>query len=105
MATSGPLKRLRKYTHGPRQIGDMWAVENEYGYGTSDRAMAILMGAMVEEAVESLIVFNMNAALTPDDERRLTGPEGVMGTFSSKIMLGFAFNLFGSTTKHDLDLI
>jgi hypothetical protein len=83
----------------------MWAVENEYAYGTSDRAMAILMSAMVEDTLQAFLLFHMNEALTEDDERRLAGPEGVIGTFSSKIMLGFAFNLFGPTTRHDLDLI
>jgi hypothetical protein len=105
MGTSNPLKKLRAYTRGPRKIADMWAIESELAYGTSDRAMAVLMGAMVEDALESWLRFNMSESLTPDDENRLTGPQGVIGTFSSKIILGFAFNLFGPTTRHDLDLI
>jgi hypothetical protein len=100
-----PINRLREYSKSPRRIADIWAVENEYSYGTSDRAMAILMSAMVEDHLESFLLFHMNDALTPDDEQRLSGQDGLLTNFASKIMLGFAFNLFGATTRHDLDLV
>jgi hypothetical protein len=100
-----PIKRLKAYGRGPRQLSELWDVENEYAYGTSDRAMAILMGAMLENVLESFILFHMNPDLSDDDTNRLTGPEGPIGTLSSKITLGFAFSLFGATTRHDLDLV
>jgi hypothetical protein len=105
MAKAGPLKRLKDYGRDRHSIADLWAAENEQAYGTSDRALAVLMGAMVESHLESWLLFNMNPSLSKEDADRMTGPEGVIGTFSRKITLAWAFQLIGRHTRRDLDLI
>jgi hypothetical protein len=99
------LRKLKEFSRGPSSIGDLFALENELSYGTSDRAVAVLMGAIVEDALRRFILYHLREDLNSDDRTRLFGPEGALGTFSSKTVLAYALKLIGKTTRDDLDLI
>jgi hypothetical protein len=47
----------------------------------------------------------MRPSLNSDDIRRLFDYEGPIGSFSARIRVAYAFNLFGPETRDDLDLI
>src|SRR5690242_13563508 len=99
------LEKLKKFTRGPRSVADLFALENELSYGTSDRAAAVLLGAVVEDTLRDWILVHMREDLNARDRARLFGPEGALGTFSSKTMLAYALKIVGPITRHDLDLI
>lgn len=79
-------------------------MQNEF-YGESARAVGVLQGAMVELALERAIKSTLRRDLTSGIEKSIFGFDGVFGTFSAKIKFGYAVPLFGSITKHDLDII
>jgi hypothetical protein len=99
------LRKLKEFTRGPRSIADLFALESELSYGTSDRAVAVLMGAIVEDTLRSLVLSHMREDLNSEDRNRLFGPDGAMGTFSTKTMLAYALKIIGPITRHDLDLL
>jgi hypothetical protein len=100
----GHLKKLKDYARG-RSISDLFALENELSYGTSDRAMAVLMAATLEDTLRDWILSHLRQDLDPDDLNRLFGAEGALGTFSSKTMVAYALTIIGPVTQHDLNLI
>ncbi|WP_422032073.1 hypothetical protein [Reyranella sp.] len=105
MSTPTYIKKLREYSRGPTTIPDLFALETALTYGTSDRAMAVLMGAMVEDTLGRWLLFNMRDDLNKVDQSDLTGPEGALATFSSKTLLAYAIKIIGPVTRHDLTLI
>lgn len=99
------LRKLKAFTRGSRSVSDLFALESELSYGLSDRAVAVLLGAMVEDTLRIWLLSHMRDDLSADEHNRLFGPDGASGTFSNKIMLAYAVGAIGSTTRHDLDLI
>lgn len=75
-------------------------MEKEF-YGESDRACGILFASWVELLVERAIKYKLKR----DPPTALFDFEGPLGTFSAKIMMAYALELFGSKTNHDLLLI
>ena len=71
-------------------------------YSDSPRAMIILSAAIAELAVADAI----QRFMKPNSEtKELFDFDAPIGTFSAKVSVAFALNIFGATTKHDLDLI
>jgi hypothetical protein len=103
---SGPayLRAFKKLVNTPPSATQLTTTEEEF-YGESDRACGILLGAMVETALEGAIASVLRPDLPTDMAERLFEGEGIMSTFSAKINLGFALSIFGTTAKHDLELI
>jgi hypothetical protein len=98
------LSALKKY--GKEQsVADLFAVERESSYGTSDRSMAILMGASLESTLGDFLKLHLRNGLTARDRERLFGSNGPLGTFSSKIIMAYCFEYIGPDTRHDLELI
>jgi hypothetical protein len=75
-------------------------MEKEF-YGQSDRACGVLNASWLEQSIE----LSIQRVLRPDYSRKLFDFEGPLGTFSAKIMMGYAIGLFGPKTNHDLLLI
>jgi hypothetical protein len=94
------LEKLKKYGAGDPTESDIAAVENEL-YNAPDRAAAIIMGSMVEKAIGKLLRNNMRE----EGASGLFKFSGVLGNFSAKIDIAYAFNLFGPKVKNDLDII
>jgi DNA-binding MltR family transcriptional regulator len=68
----------------------------------SDRAIAILASALVEDALEDAIVARLSP-LSKDDHASLFEGEGPLSTFSARIRVGFALSIFGKITRDDLN--
>ena len=71
-------------------------------HGQNDRTTIILAASIVDESITDSI-----RALLRDHGvvRSLFDPDGPLGSFASRISLGFGLRLFDTKTKHDLDLI
>jgi hypothetical protein len=104
MTTSGYLKTFKAFIDTPPDFSHLLAMEEEFYLG-SDRAAVILQASNVENILESLIQTKMRQPLSNDLRDRMFDGNGPLATFSHKIMIGYALNLYGPMFRHDLDLI
>jgi hypothetical protein len=100
MSDPAYLNELKKYGAGGFTKSDIEALTNEY-YNGPDRASAILLAALVERALETLLHNNMRK----EGVNELLKSSSLLGNFGSKIQVGYAFKLFGPQTKKDLNII
>jgi hypothetical protein len=84
------LTELKQYGAGNPTQSDIEALENEL-YNGPDRAAAIVMGSMVEKAIDKLLSDNI---IESDDKK-----------FFHKIEIAYSHKLFGEKTKKELDII
>jgi hypothetical protein len=100
--TSDPayLRAFKTFAKSSPSVADRKAMEKEF-YGENDRACGVLNASWVEQMLETAI----KRRLRPDCPAKLFDYDGPVGTFSARIMMGYALNLFGPNTRHDLDLI
>jgi hypothetical protein len=104
MSDPAYLRAFKKLTRTTPGFADLKPMEEEF-YGESDRACGILLGAMVESALEGALASVLRPDLSNDLAQRLFDGDGIIATFSAKINLGFALSLFGTKAKNDLELI
>jgi DNA-binding MltR family transcriptional regulator len=69
-----------------------------------DRTCAIILGAMLDNSLERLLLLYMEP-LSKDERERLLYGGGPLGSFSAKIQIAAAFGLIGPKTKHDLNIL
>jgi DNA-binding MltR family transcriptional regulator len=98
------IRNLRDFTRGTITPDDLPRLEAEI-YGTNDRASAVMLGAIVENAVGALIKSLMRPDINADVRHALFDHNGPLGTFSSKTATAYAFGGIGPVTRHDVDLI
>jgi hypothetical protein len=107
MGIPAATKALTAFTRNDSIINDREAleiVEKELFY-TSDRVTAVMLASFVETALERLLASRMRDDLNSSQRERLFGFEGVVGTFSAKIMIAYAMKIIGPITYSDLNLI
>jgi len=102
MSSSDPtyLVAFKEYTKSTATSADREAMEQEF-YGESDRACVILQASWVELMVERAI----RSMLRAEGASKIFDTNGPLGQFSDKILLGYGLEIFGTKTRHDLDLI
>jgi hypothetical protein len=88
-----------------------WALVNEAELASveelesqSDRGVAIMGGAFVEERVRQAILHRLRP-LSKTMRDRLFNGDRPLSSFSAKIDLGFALGLYGPVTRADLDRV
>ena len=69
-----------------------------------DRTCAIILGAMLDNSLERLLLLHMEP-LSKDERERLLYGGGPLGSFSAKLQISSAFGLIGPKTKHDLQIL
>lgn len=69
-----------------------------------DRSFALVQGAMVEFALETALQRSMRTLNTEDANSLFTG-FGPLSTFSAKILVGYAFQIFGIRARSDLEKV
>jgi hypothetical protein len=104
MATPAYLKAFRDFVDAQPDIQELPAMEKEFYLGT-DRPAVILQASNVENLLQMLIEKAMRQPLANDLKARVFDGSGPLSTFSSKILVGFAFGLFGPVFRHDLELV
>jgi DNA-binding MltR family transcriptional regulator len=100
----GFIRNLKAYTRGRLTINDLPQLEEEM-YSNSARATVLMLTAVLDTCLTILIRDQMRPSLSSDDEKQIFEGRGPLNDLSSKIILGFAFNLYGPNTKKDIDLI
>jgi len=98
------IRSFKALTRATPSVADLPLIEGEL-YGANDRATAVMLGSVLEAALESFLKRKTRGALNADDTRILYEYRGPLGDFSGKTLIGYAFNLFGPETKNDLELI
>jgi hypothetical protein len=71
----------------------------------SDRAAALIAASMLEDALADGLLCLMRQGMKKDELSAVFGAMGFLGTFTTKINAGYAFQLFGGKTKLDLEII
>jgi hypothetical protein len=99
------IRNLRTLSRADPKIENLEALEHEMYTSGSDRARAVLLGSLVEDHLERLIASKMRDDLNSPDRKRLFEYDGVVSSFSSKIIIAYAMKFIGPITKFDLDLI
>jgi DNA-binding MltR family transcriptional regulator len=98
------IRNLKAFARGPITAADLPRLEAEL-FGINDRAAALMLGAIVENALTTLLISLIRPNLNADDRRSLFDSDGALGTFSSKTVLAYALGGIGRITRHDVDLI
>jgi hypothetical protein len=98
------VRNLKAFARGSLTPEDLPKLEAEL-YGASDRASAVMLASILESSLEIFLRSKTRPSLNSEDNRILFDFSGPLGTFSSKIIVGYAFNWYGPDTRRDLDLI
>jgi hypothetical protein len=98
MADPAYIKNLRAFTRGDLNVSHIEALEQEL-YGASDRATAVMFGAIVENGLQYLLETEIKPDLNSKDRSK------IFSTFASKTALAYALKLIGPISRADLDLI
>ena len=99
------IRAFKAFTRGDLTFNDLPALEAELYGGKNDRATAVILGSILETALESLLKATLRPQLNSDDKRVLFDFDGPLGTFSSKTILAFSIGVIGPISRRDLDLI
>jgi DNA-binding MltR family transcriptional regulator len=102
MADPAYFKAFKKLIRSEPTLVDLPMMVIEF-YGESDRAAILLSAALIDVAIEVAL-----SRLLRDDNNTLFDlfdHEGPLGSFSRKIKMGFALNLYDRHTNHDLEII
>ena len=80
--------------------GHMHQAMDELIKTKSDRAIAIVGGSIIEQCLEAAILerFHHNKAIRD----RIFNPSGALGSFSSKIDMGFLLGIYAAPAHRDL---
>jgi hypothetical protein len=98
------IRDFKALCRGDVTLAGLSDIEAEL-YGGSDRARAVLLASFVENALQAFLQLKLRPSYPVKEYRLLFGAMAPIGTFSAKILLGYAFNWFGPDTYHDLNLI
>jgi hypothetical protein len=74
--------------------------------GDPDRSIALLIGSILENALEAAILTHC-IQMDNDEQRRLFGndPTQTAMTFDVKIRIGYALGIYGATSRSDLECL
>jgi len=77
------IKNLKALTRANPNVSDIEALEQEL-YGASDRATAVMLGAIVETGLQHLLETVIRPDLNSEDRSK------IFGTFASKTVMAYA---------------
>jgi hypothetical protein len=97
------LAAFKQLHRGDPTLADADELENEIR-GQSDRAAALISASILENRLE-IVLTSLMRSLTQGEHNELFRGEGPLATFAKKTKLAYAFNVFGSATRRDLDII
>jgi hypothetical protein len=97
------LEEFKRLHRGDPTLADSDELENEIR-GQSDRAAVLISASILENALE-IVLKSLMRRLTRAEHQALFRGEAPLATFAAKTKLAYAFNVFGSATRRDLDTI
>lgn len=74
-------------------------VMEDLGANTSDRAIAIICVAYLEDTIERAIRINLRSDLTSSEDSLLFQGDAPLSTFSSKVRMAYAMGICGPKTR------
>jgi hypothetical protein len=115
MATRLNAGKLKKLLRTNPKIGELWAtctaLQTAAGTdsaGLNDRARIILAASILDQLLRFLILAHF-PEIDDEDMAQVNdlfeGDSAPLGSFSSRIKIGFALGIFGPKTKQDLERI
>lgn len=101
------LKRLAKEIPTEEETYNLLKSLEGQDSHASDRATAIVGAAMIENALEVVILSRLYPLLSKDDRLDLFDGDknAPLATFSSRIRMGYALGIYGKVTQSHLDRI
>ena len=81
---SAAVQTLKKYARDKYAILDSGALQTEI-LNASDRAAVILIAALLDDALEFILLKNMRSTLTQKEYENAFRADGPLGSFSSRI--------------------
>ena len=97
------VSALKKRSQGSPTREELHAITAEI-QGSSDRACALVWGALVEDALRRAITLCLDR-LNEAEADDFFGENGPAGTFSNKIKIGYALKIYARQAKDDLNII
>src|SRR6266852_4243169 len=96
-------KELKELTRRLPEVGaESAAMADAMGEKETDRGCALITGSIAENALEAILqTGTVSLSKTRRDE--LFGIDGVMGSFSAKIKVAFAFGLIDAELRDQFD--
>ncbi|MDD2898327.1 MAG: DUF4145 domain-containing protein [Desulfuromonadaceae bacterium] len=85
-------------------LGGQWLKDLNSDLSGSDRACAVLAGALLDDRLMNLLKTYLVPSEKPNDDK-LFSPSGALGSFSARIELCRRLNLIDDKTRLCLDLI
>jgi hypothetical protein len=67
--------------------------------------VGVIHSTIVENALRAYLSRHMRSNLNSSERKRLFGSEGIMASFSAKIITAYALGDIGPVTRSDLDLV
>jgi hypothetical protein len=101
---SPSIKAFRDYARADLTLEDLPRFEKEI-YGANERAACMLWAAYLHSALVPAILSAMRKDMSRADTEALFSGEGALSRFSSRIRVGYALEVFGPKSRHDLDVI
>ena len=101
---SASIKALKQFAHGVVTVDDLVAIERELNTAGS-RTTAVVWASVVQEQVRRTIIHGMRSDLSNTIRGAIIDHDRPLGTFSAQNLAGYAFNMFGRKTFHDLEII
>jgi hypothetical protein len=98
------VRAFKDFAKSIPSADDLPSMEKEF-LGENDRACGILFATWVDIALRGSIESIFRPDLSSELLKRLFDFEGPMGSFGSRINVGYALSIFGKKTQHDLDLV
>lgn len=73
--------------------------------GETDRAAIIIASAFVEDSLWNVLDAHSRSGMSKAQENEIWGSQGVIGTFSAKIKVAYAFGWIDERTKRQLNIL
>jgi hypothetical protein len=104
--TSDPayVRDFKDFTKGELVPANLHTYEQE-AYGGSDRARAIMLSVVAENALDDLVRSKIRSTLNSATRKQLFGFDGIFGSFGAQILVAYSLGWINENSRHDLDHI
>jgi hypothetical protein len=109
-ARSAAIARLRSHLATRVASEELWSVIDDYdkrraSAQTEGRATALVLGAILEQSLETAIMSHCIALDEKEQRKLFSGGEDGPMNFAVKIRLAFALGIYGEKSRDQLDII
>jgi hypothetical protein len=99
------LKRLAKQVPDEKEAHSLLSELEEVGDHAADRAIALIGGAMIENALRAALLSRLFHQADNIQNEIFENDGAPLSTFSQRIIVGYAMGIYGNKIRNDLDCI